>query len=183
MCVKLQIVKRQFACVAMLLLTVLLVPRIPARAQGSPPATADDTLRQYVELRLRWAEWKDYSRFITWPDEPGWDCWWVAKNYRIGSAVHKGARSVIPVTYARLGLFCADFQLDSHPRTETIHYELVRKGGMWKVDRPVPDYPYISAMALEGWLTKIIADTKETSERRTQAQHALEELTAAKRRR
>jgi hypothetical protein len=65
--------------------------------------TAESTLREYVNARLRWAEWKDYSQFITWPDEPGWDCWWVTNAHHFGNAILHGSDLVVPVTYARLG--------------------------------------------------------------------------------
>jgi hypothetical protein len=112
---------------------LLLLPALTLNAQTQPQTerfnSADAILREYVEARLRWADWKDYSRFITWPDEPGWDCWWVAKDCRIGKATRGVAKSVIPVAYSRVGLFCADFELQAKPKAETIYYVLVRKGG------------------------------------------------------
>ncbi len=97
---------RQTVSVIMLL---VLGSGAAAYAQSSKRRdTAEATLRQYIDLRLSWADWKEYSKFITWPDEPGWDCWWVAKEYSVGQSLKRGARVVVPVTYSRLGLFCAD---------------------------------------------------------------------------
>ena len=51
-------------------------------AAARPQASAAETLRKYVELRLHNADWKDYSRLVTWPDKrkslsfsdwPHWD--------------------------------------------------------------------------------------------------------------
>jgi len=53
----------------------------------------------------------------------------VAKDCRIGKATRGVAKSVIPVAYSRVGLFCADFELQAKPKAETIYYVLVRKGG------------------------------------------------------
>lgn len=146
--------------------------------QETASANAQNSLRSYVELRLQWADWKEYSRFIAWPDEPAWDCWWVAKTYRMGNATTKATRVLIPVTYVRIGLFCADFQFEGKPDTETINYELVRKSGAWKVDGPIPDYPYISEQALYKSLTNTIADEKESTERKVKARKVLKAITS-----
>jgi hypothetical protein len=173
-------VKRSWTSFLFLFLLPSLILNAPSQPKSAGRASANDILRQYVEARLRWAHWKDYSRLITWPDEPGWDCWWVAKDYRIGEATHGVATSVIPVTYRRLGLFCADFELQPKPKTETIDYKLVRKGDGWKVNGPTPDYPYISVQALDEYLTRTISDPSEQADRKTQARHALEALRVAK---
>jgi hypothetical protein len=152
----------------------------PVHAQESKSIAAKNTLQHYIELRLRWADWKEYSPFITWPDEPGWDCWWVAKGYRIGQAQAMKDRTVIPTTYARMGLFYADFNFEARPKTETIRYELVYQGHAWKVDGPVPDYPYISERTLRQWLSKIVSSTNETNERKIQARRALKALANSK---
>lgn len=67
---------------------------------------AAQTLRRYIQLRLRDADWQEYSKFIAWPDEPGWDCKWVVSKDKIGAPRVKGQTIVIPVAYSRLGLFC-----------------------------------------------------------------------------
>ena len=109
---------------------------------------AVETLRRYLQLRLCNADWKDYSKFITWPDEPGWDCTWVVSNYEIG-VPKKGKRNVIvPVVYKRLGLFCYDFDFNPDPKVVTINYELIERQRDWKVNAPIPDYPDISADVL-----------------------------------
>jgi hypothetical protein len=57
--------------------------------QSTPSMKSQDealqTLRRYLELRLHNADWKDYSKFVTWPDEPGWDCNWVVSAYDLGT--------------------------------------------------------------------------------------------------
>jgi len=69
-----------------------------AYAQSSKhPDTAEDTLQHYINLRLGWADWKEYSQFITWPDEPGWDCWRVAKEFFVGQSSKRSTRVVIQV--------------------------------------------------------------------------------------
>ncbi len=141
--------------------------------------SAEGTLRQYVELRLRWADWKEYSKFITWPDEPGWDCWWVASNYIFGHGVKRGDDVVVPVTYRRLGLFCANFQFESKPKTDTVRYKMVRQAGVWKVDGPIPDYPYLNLQVLRDWLANIAANNDEIAERRADARKALQILPSA----
>jgi hypothetical protein len=114
-----------------------------------------------------------YSKFINWPDEPGWDCWWLAKGYRIGPASKDSKRVVIPVTYERVGLFCVDSQFQPEEKEETVRYELVRKQGKWKVDGPTPDYPYVGLSAVKDDLSKTISDAKQPPELRAQARRAL----------
>jgi hypothetical protein len=145
-------------------------------AQENTKPSATTTLRHYIELRLRWADWKEYSPLITWPDEPGWDCWWVAKGYRVDRATTRGSKTVIPVTYTRLGLLCANPEFEPKPKVETIPYELVRSDESWKVVGPVPDYPYVGLETAREWLRKAIADPAQTNDRRQQARKSLELL-------
>jgi hypothetical protein len=144
--------------------------------EQSAPADPKSVLWQYVELRLRWADWKDYSQFITWPDEPGWDCWWVADAHHVGQEVAKKSKVFIPVTYNRIGLYCADDQFRANLKKETVNYEMLKKKGKWKVNGPVPDYPYISKAALRDWLNKSTQDSSESAERKEQAQEVLKAL-------
>jgi hypothetical protein len=130
---------------------------------------ATQTLQHYIQLRLQDADWKEYSKFITWPDEPSWDCKWVARKDRVGAAIRKGQKVVIPVAYSRLGLFCFDFNFKPEPELVTINYELVKRAGGWKVDAPIPDYPDIDADVLIRSLNATAEDANETPERRAEA--------------
>ncbi len=165
----------------LLLSIVALLLMLPSYSQqiAATSKSATDTLRHYVELRLHWANWQQYSQFITWPDEPSWDCWWVATDHSISAPVGNGDRVVIPVTYQRLGLYCADFQFQFKSTTDTVRYELLRKNGVWRIDGPVPDYPYLQWQVLADWLAKISTDKEEPTERNEQARTALATLTSA----
>jgi hypothetical protein len=140
--------------------------------------TATTTLRRYVDLRLHWADWDEYSPLITWPDEPGWDCWWVAKVYRLGRTRTHAAKTLVPVTYTRLGLLCVGSKFEPNPKVETIAYELVRTNGAWQVDGPIPDYPYVGLPTVRKSLEKTIADPDETEENKEQARKSLNLLSA-----
>ena len=157
--------------IGLIVIVVLTVAAVAQQEQG-----AEQTLRHYIELRLNWADWKDYSRFITWPDEPGWDCWWVAKGYEVGKVAVRRNTATIPVTYSRVGRFCADFQLEIQSQSETIVYELIHQRGRWKINGPVPDYPYISQDALAKWLAQRSSDPKESETLREQARQTLQKL-------
>ncbi len=160
-------------------LVFLLAPVGYSQRTSATPKTPTDTLRHYINLRLQWADWSEYSRFITWPDEPGWDCWWVARGYSVNRAVGSRDRVVIPVSYSRLGLFCVNFDFESNPKAETVRYELVRRGGVWKINGPVPDYPYLQWQVLRDWSAKQITDEQQLPERKKDAQNALDALAAA----
>jgi hypothetical protein len=108
-------VKRQLAVLLLMLLPSPMLC-VQSKSQTRGRISAEHLLRQYVEARLNWSDWKYYSQFITWPDEPAWDGWWVAKNYHIGKGLNEAAKRVIPVTYDRLGLFCLNF--DWEPKSE-----------------------------------------------------------------
>jgi hypothetical protein len=140
--------------------------------------TATTTLRRYVDLRLRWADWDEYSPLITWPDEPGWDCWWVAKDYRLRRTKTHTSKTPVPVTYTRLGLFCVGSKFEPNPKVETIAYELVRRNGAWKIDGPIPDYPYVGLLTVRKSLEKTIADSDETNENKEQARKSLKLFSA-----
>lgn len=109
---------------------------------------ASDILHRYVQLRLNDADWKEYAKFITWADEPSWDCVWVVGSYEIDKASMNGHAVKIPVVYKRLGKFCYDFDFQYKPEKITINYKLIDSGNGWKVNLPIPDYPDISAEAI-----------------------------------
>ncbi len=62
---------------------------------------------------------------------------------------------------------------------EVIRYELIRWSGVWKVDAPVPDYPYVGWQYLCGWLSRIANDEQESAERRQTADGAAREISNA----
>jgi hypothetical protein len=140
---------------------------------------AAEVLARYVQLRLRDADWKEYAKFITWSDEPSWDCKWVASKDKLGAPVKKGKAFLIPVVYSRLGLFCYDFDFKSEPKLVTIKYELVKGPSGWKVNAPIPDYPDISSDALIMSLNATAEDTNETPERRAEAEKTVREIREA----
>ena len=136
--------------------------------RGKNQAPAVETLRRYVELRLHNADWKDYSTFVTWPDEPGWDCNWVVSKYNVRASKKEDDGIIVPVVYNRLGLFCYDFEFESDPRVVTIDYQLVKRPSGWKVNAPIPDYPDISAAVLIKSLSASAENSRESPERRAQ---------------
>jgi hypothetical protein len=125
-----------------------------------------EMLQNYLQMRLRNADWKEYSKFITWPDEPSWDCNWVVSKYEIRTAKKEDNNFVIPVVFNRLGLFCYDYDFNQDPKEVTINYELIELPSGWKVKAPIPDYPEISADELIKALRASAEDSKETPERR-----------------
>jgi hypothetical protein len=138
-----------------------------------------NSLRRYVQLRLSNADWKDYSKYITWPDEPSWDCNWVALQYTVGIATNEKEGVTVPVTYKRLGLFCYDFDFKANLNTVTVNYKLVRDTSGWKVDAPIPDYPDISVDVLLASLQASAKDVRESKERRGQFSITAQRIAAA----
>jgi hypothetical protein len=137
------------------------------------------TLQRYVRLRLQDADWKEYSKFITWPDEPSWDCKWVAKVNKIGAPVREGQKFVIPVVYNRLGLFCYNFDFKPDAKLVTVKYELVKLPNGWKVDGPIPDYPDIDENVVIKSLNATAGDANETPERRAAAASTAQQIVEA----
>jgi len=127
-------------------------------------------LKRYIELRLGNADWKEYSKFITWPDEPSWDCNWVASSYNIEPAKRDGEKIVIPVIYRRIGLFCYNFEFDPGKKIVTINYELEKRQNGWMVNAPIPDYPDINIDILIKSLLALAKNVNETPERREKAE-------------
>jgi hypothetical protein len=136
--------------------------QVVVRNQG----TALGTLQLYLQLRLNDADWKQYSPFITWPDEPGWDCKWVARQYSVGAERRTSVGVTVPVIYKRLGLYCDDIEFRAGLKSVIVNYKLVRHGGAWKVNAPIPDYPDINAEVLLKYLQKSAEDPQELRERR-----------------
>jgi hypothetical protein len=137
------------------------------------------TLNRYLEMRLQNADWKEYSKLISWPDEPSWDCNWIVKNYDVGAPVKEREKITIPVVYRRLGLYCDNFDFEPQSKTVTVNYELVERRGGWRVDGPIPDYPDLSLDVALKTLRATASDANETPERRGQAEAATRKITAA----
>lgn len=129
--------------------------------------SASETLKQYIELRLSDANWKEYSQYITWPDEPAWDCKWVVNKYEIGKSKKLGEKMIFPVVYTRLGLFCSgdiDFNLKSEKII--INYELVHNLNQWKINSEIFDYPEVSTDTIVKQLEASVG--KATQKRRAE---------------
>lgn len=160
----------------LVLFLCLLFCHFEAKAEGTE--SPKKTLNQYLQLRLQDADWKVYSALITWPDEPSWDCKWVAEKYDIGESkkTEKG-RTIIPVVVKRLGLYCYDFSLSPDAKEVTINFELVKNpSGGWKVSEPTPDYPDIGADTLKKSLTASAENPNESAERRAKFAATLQKL-------
>lgn len=168
--------------IVVLLSLAILACQSRANAKPKTPGSlqaAEQALGHYIQLRLQDADWKQYSKFTTWPDEPSWDCRWVANKATQGAAVKRGQEILIPVVYSRLGLYCYDFHFKSEPKPVTVEYELVKRPGGWKVNSPIPDYPDISSDVLTRSLNATANNASETPERRAKAAKSLREIREA----
>jgi hypothetical protein len=143
---------------------------------SSRPESPSSALTHYVTLRLTNADWDSYSKLITWPDEPSWDCKWVTTSYMLGALRKAADNVVIPVTYDRLGLYCSDFDLQLHKASVQVEYHLVMESGAWKVSAPVPDYPDIGVATLLRSLTTSGNSSNESAERRRQFKDLVQKL-------
>jgi hypothetical protein len=165
-------------CAVILVLSALaLRPCFAQTAQEKKQAL--NVLERYVHTRLQDESWKTYSQFITWPDEPSWDCYWVVKTHSIGTATYGANAATIPVTYKRLGLSCDNFDFEAKEQTVTIKYDLVKSSQGWKVNGPIPDYPDIDATVLLKELKEITTNPKEMSSRQVHASTEARMISAA----
>ncbi len=137
--------------------------------------SASETLRKYIELRLSDADWEEYSQYITWPDEPAWDCKWVVSKYNIGPSKQRKGKITIPVAYIRLGLYCVgDEDFNPVSKKITINYKLVENKGRWKINSEIYDYPEIS---VETVMKQLETSAKEeTQERRIQIESIISKI-------
>jgi hypothetical protein len=120
-------------------------PAIGSASQEDTPVVA---LGKYLQLRFHDADWKEYSKLITWPDEPSWDCKWVDEGYKIGTGKKMQDRVVIPVTHNRIGLYCYNDTFRIDQRVVIINYELVSQNNQWRIKGPEIDYPEIGVKTL-----------------------------------
>lgn len=162
--------------VASLLFLLYLLPgHFEAKAESAE--VPEKTLNHYLQLRLQDADWKAYSALITWPEEPSWDCKWVAERYDIGESKRTGKGKItIPVVMKRLGLYCYDFSLSPDPKEVTLNFQLIKTPDGWKVDEPTPDYPDIGADTLKKSLSASAENPKESADRRAKFAAILQNL-------
>jgi hypothetical protein len=166
-------------------LSVLVAFGIVAACQGQGRVTqkapgdldgAVQILHRYIQLRLQDADWRAYSKFVTWPDEPSWDCKWVVTGYTVGTPSKEAEGTVIPIFFKRIGLFCYEFSFEAQPKTVTIHYNLAKRQGRWKVDGPIPDYPEIAADVLVKSLKSSAGNKNTSPQQRTRALAAVQQI-------
>ncbi len=166
-----EVIKRSFLAliyVAAVVGTVFAQPQQQASDDKDQEA-AVETLSHYLQLRLCDAPWNEYSKYITWPDEPGWDCQWVISTYNRGPAKKEGDKVIVPVTSRRLGLFCSNITFEPNPKEVTVNYELVMRPSGWKVNTG-PDYPEVRAEVLIRRLRSLAKDKHRISEYRIKAE-------------
>jgi hypothetical protein len=147
--------------------------------QQREPVQALQTLNHYIQLRLQDADWKEYSKLITWPDEPSWDCRWVVNAYHVGTPSKGKGNVIIPIAYKRLGLYCDNFYFEPGVKTATINYELVKSRHGWRVNGPPPDYPDVGADVLIGSLRATANNAKESPEHRAQSEEMAHQIAEA----
>ncbi len=75
-------------------------------------------------------------------DEPGWDCYYIIKNYEIIKNNQNASVTTITVAYDIIAMYCADNTLKLINKTEQVVFKLVKVKGEWKIKRFVP-YPRI----------------------------------------
>jgi hypothetical protein len=142
---------------------------VPHNAEANSDATK--LLRHYLDLRLQDADWKGYSQFITWPDEPSWDCKWVTRSYRTQTSSGNDDSITISVAHHRLGIICG-LEFTARPKTVTINYQLVKKVNGWKVAAPDIDYPDIGVDTVLRNLKASARNPASTPDERKQARAA-----------
>jgi hypothetical protein len=117
------------------------------------------------------ADWKVYSPFITWPDEPWWDCKWVTRSHRTGISSGNDDSLTISVAQNRLGMICG-LEFTAQPKTVTINYQLVKKVNGWKVGAPDIDDPDIGVDTVLRYLKASARNPASTPDERKQARAA-----------
>ena len=152
-------------------------PGAAAVAAANEPAAV---LKHYINLRLAMADWPVYSKLITWPDEPAWDCYWVTSHFKLEDPRPGSARDeiIVPATYDRLGRYCSDFDLELFDESDRVDYHLVMSDGRWKIAGPVPDYPDIEIQTLLRRLANAAQSPGATPERRRQLDELIRQLRA-----
>jgi hypothetical protein len=162
-----------------ILVVVLMCTSADSQNDAKQTVGAVQMLKHYIQLRLEDADWKEYSKFVTWPDEPSWDCKWVVSKYEVGSPAKEKGKVNIPVAYQRLGLYCNNFYFEPGAKITTINHVLVKSERGWRVDAPIPDYPELGVNVLMRSLRAAAGDAKETPEHRTQAQKLADTINAS----
>ncbi len=61
--------------------------------------TPHQVVERYCKARFRSFEWKDFSHYITWGDEPGWDEYVLITGFEVGQANQKANTATVSVVY------------------------------------------------------------------------------------
>jgi hypothetical protein len=107
-------------CKILLCLPILIAVVVAQVPKQTPLEQARGVARKYVELRLRGARWDEFSKLITWLDEPAWDIYRVCSKYSIGVARMKGKTAIVPVTYSRIGYIDSNLRFETDVKVLTI---------------------------------------------------------------
>jgi len=101
-------------------------------------------------------------RFTTWKDGPGWDTAVLISKYCLSTVNQKKKAATVEVVYTVIGNLTPN-ELEEKRHDEKVIFDLVRKNGQWKIDRPqIP--PHISVQTAVKHLEDLAQDDPERSQ-------------------
>lgn len=142
-------------------------------------ATARDVLAKYLAAdfagsRIMAQTEAATAKAVTWTEEPPWDQVVVVARYSIVKVKSKRKATKVTVQFENLGELKGEVYFPDPVKEETT-FDVVRKFGSWKVDRPIL-VPHISVASAQKYLQEQLKKLEPNSEKRKDIDRSLELL-------
>jgi len=131
----------------------------------------ENVVKVYCELDFNGARvfnnrYQDIVELMNWEegqDEPGWDCFYIISEYKLGEQQITSKSARVKVNYSILGELCSDFVLDKKNIIKVASFELEMINNKWNIKDYVSP-PMISLKYVKSYFEKEIEGIKKKEE-------------------
>lgn len=124
------------------ILSLFAASECKADGKNMYPATPEDVVRKFCQLDAEgmWLQGDtmlEVEKLVTWYDA-GAEVMYIIDSFKVGKATIYGDKASVPVDYKTIGSTDSfEFSEPSPKWKNPYTYELIKKGGIWKIDSPI----------------------------------------------